>query len=143
MAEMKIIDRTIWDRIVLICGNHEDNDHVMKITEPNRETFYAKRSKARAANSAFYACTEFRSIFGADHTKKSCNNRLSIDMMTRFIEKLLQERMGDEDEILYENNLVGWKFNDTYGGQHVTYEVVKEEKGRYYVRMYNHSAVGR
>ena len=159
MKEMRVTDRAMWNKVVLICGNHEDNEHIMEIKQPNRDTFYAKRSKKGAANSAFYGCKEFRSIYVTDHSIKSCNNRLSVDMFLRLVERIMQEEQENDDG-LCDVSLVGMKFDDHYGGQSVSYEIIAdptiesdgeskkrkiqtEKDKRYYVRMYNHSAVGR
>lgn len=110
-----------WSTVRLVCGNHgDDHSHVMVLKQ--------------GPHSLFYACPEYKSIFGDDHEGRSCNNRLTLVDYERMLGVLEKERLGNGIE---DTGLVGFR----YSSRGVDYKVTEEENGCVTVVMLNRRAV--
>ena len=115
-----------WENVTLICGNHKDDETIeMQIKEVKGGRF----------DTAFYSCPEYRSIYGKDHEKRSCNNRLTV---TDF-EKMLNYIMTESDDGVNTINLTGHKW--TMNG--IDFEVIEQEGIRFKVKMLNKKAIAK
>lgn len=112
-----------WGTIKLICGNHgEDISNEMQVHEGSE------------GMSAFYNCPQYKSIYGKDHSTKSCNNRLSITEYTKMLDFLMNRLMDDSG---VENDLTGlqWKMQGTQ------YKVIEHEGDNIIVSVLNKKAI--
>nr|WP_303181781.1 hypothetical protein [Lachnoclostridium phocaeense] len=112
-----------WKNVTLICGNHgNDHTHDMQLKE--------------GPHSLFYACPEYKSIFGTDHSGKSCNNRLTLVDFEKMLGFLEEKGLGDG---FCETDLTGfhWKKNG------VEYTVLEHKNGHFTVKMLNRKAINK
>lgn len=101
--------RDAWERMVLICGNHDDNTNVMELTNEN--------------GTICYRCP--CCIPGYDRIQ--CTNRISVLEYERILDKL-EEKEGDTFTISNLKGLV-WK-----RGKHKFY-VLDEDEGNYKIKV--------
>ena len=115
-----------WNDLTIVCGNHgDDHSNRMQIKE-----YLSSRM-----DTAFYSCPQYKSIFGKEHSGRSCNNRMTI----ADFERLLNHLMGLSDGGTEEVNLVGLKWKE----RGIEYEVLEQKDGKFTVSMLNRKAISK
>jgi len=115
----------IWDKLVLVCGNHpDDKEEQMWIHE------------GVPGKSPFYSCPRYVSVFRKEGSK-SCNNRFSINEMQQLIKKL--EELIKDPVSPYNVNLMGYKWTENG----IDYEVLKHSSEEIRISVLNRRAMSR
>lgn len=115
----------IWDKLVLVCGNHPgDTEEQMWIHE------------GVPGKSPFYSCPRYVSVLRREGTK-SCNNRFSINEMQQLIKKL--EELTKDTVSPYSVNLTGYKWTE----KGIDYEVLKHSSEEIRISVLNRRAMSR
>ncbi len=113
-----------WKTITLICGAHgDDYSHEMQLKQ--------------GPHSLFYSCPEYRSIYGQDHSKKSCNNRLTLDDYEKLLNYLMEN--SESEDGLVEVDLTGAHWNRNG----VLYQVLEHKNGTFKVAVRNDKAMAK
>ena len=116
--------RNSWNNIELICGAHgADYTNQMHLQE--------------GPHSLFYACPQYKSIYGTHHEGRSCNNRLTLADYEKLLSFLSDAAEGCDG--LVETDITGleWKHNGVF------YKVLEHKEGKYKVLMRNDKAMAK
>lgn len=121
-----------YQSIRLICGNHGD--------DYSKEMF-EKENIGTANDSAFYACREYKSIYG-DVRGRSCNNRVGVNDYLRILTEISRYMFSGAEE----NDLVGLDSDrlPTWKKKGLHFKIIgKTEDGVYLVSVLNKTAIAR
>lgn len=113
-----------WNQIELVCGAHgDDHSNIMQLKQ--------------GPHSLFYSCPQYRSIYGKDHSARSCNNRLTLVDYEKMLDFLMEK--SESEDGLVEVDLTGfeWRKNG------VSYKVLEYKDGKFRVLMRNDKAMAK
>ena len=112
-----------WQNIKLICGNHKDDySHEMELIQ--------------GPHSLFYKCPCYKSIYGNDHSGRSCNNRLDLVKYEKLLDRVDNETQSNPIETM---NIQGLKWKQ----DGVEFEVLEQRGEKFKIKMINKRGMAR
>lgn len=112
-----------WQNVTLICANHgTDYSNQMELIS--------------GPHSLFYKCPCYKSIYGNDHSGRSCNNRLDLVKFEKMLDRIDKESQSNPIETM---NITGvsWKQDG------VEFTVLEQNDEKFKIAMLNKRGMAR